>query len=221
MPPANPSASSFRSSFGRPSFGPNPRSSGPTSQPADRFPSMQAVPPIRRADSSPIVGTSATARPQTGPLVRHDYAAPGRYMARLEVLGSSTKVGDGAATDFEVVVRTPPDARIVAPISAPVGADVTFDGSGSVDGDMPIRTLTWHFNDGAVLAGRDGQQNIRQAGPLSRRPDGRRRLRPALRRRHDGSLDPSECAAGRGPGSRPPGLRRRERRFRRHAVLRP
>ena len=74
-------------------------------------------------------------------------------MARLEVLGSSTKVGDGAATDFEVVVRTPPDARIVAPVSAPVGADVTFDGSGSVDGDMPIRTLTWHFNDGAVLQG--------------------------------------------------------------------
>ena len=41
----------------------------------------------------------------------------------------------------------------MAPISAPVGADVTFDGSGSVDGDMPIRTLTWHFNDGAVLQG--------------------------------------------------------------------
>jgi large repetitive protein len=95
-------------------------------------------------------GDGATA---DGPLVRHDYAAPGRYQARLEVLGSSARIGDGAATDVPVDVQVPPEARIASPASAATGAEVTFDGSGSVAGRLPIRRLTWHFNDGATLAG--------------------------------------------------------------------
>lgn len=88
-----------------------------------------------------------------GPLVRHDYAAPGRYRARLEILGSSTRIGDGAATDVQVDVQVPPEARIAAPASAPTGAEVAFDGGGSVAGRLPIRRLTWHFNDGTALVG--------------------------------------------------------------------
>ncbi|MGK9167185.1 PKD domain-containing protein [Inquilinus limosus] len=88
-----------------------------------------------------------------GPLVRHDYTAPGRYRARLEVRGSSARIGDGAATDVEVDVQVPPEARIESPLSASVGVDVAFDGSTSVAGRLPIRRLTWRFNDGATLEG--------------------------------------------------------------------
>ncbi|TSD87204.1 PKD domain-containing protein [Mycobacterium sp. KBS0706] len=88
-----------------------------------------------------------------GPLVRHDYRAPGRYKARLEVLGSSAKIGDGAATDFTVDVKTPPDARIASPASAATGAEVAFDGSGSVADRSPIRHRTWRFSDGTTLKG--------------------------------------------------------------------
>jgi len=88
-----------------------------------------------------------------GPLVRHDYSAPGRYKTRLEILGSSARIGDGAATAVEVDVPVPPEASIAAPLSASVGADVAFDGSASVAGRLPIRHLTWRFNDGATLEG--------------------------------------------------------------------
>ncbi|WP_026872606.1 PKD domain-containing protein [Inquilinus limosus] len=88
-----------------------------------------------------------------GPLVRHDYRSPGRYKARLEILGSSARIGDGAAADVEVDVPVPPDARIEAPLSASVGADVAFDGSTSVAGRLPIKRLTWRFNDGNTLEG--------------------------------------------------------------------
>ena len=88
-----------------------------------------------------------------GPLVRHDYRSPGRYMARLEILGSSARVGDGAAAEVQVDVPVPPEARIAAPLSASVGADIAFDGGTSVAGRLPIRHLTWRFNDGDTLEG--------------------------------------------------------------------
>ncbi len=88
-----------------------------------------------------------------GPLVRHDYRSPGRYMARLEILGSSARIGDGAAADIQVDVPVPPEAIIEAPLSASVGADVAFDGSTSVAGRLPIKRVTWRFNDGATLQG--------------------------------------------------------------------
>jgi PKD repeat protein len=88
-----------------------------------------------------------------GPLVRHDYKAPGRYKARLEILGSSARIGDGAATDVQVDVQVPPEARIASPLSASVGAGVSFDGSASAAGRLPIRHLTWRFNDGTTIKG--------------------------------------------------------------------
>lgn len=95
-------------------------------------------------------GDGATAE---GPLVRHDYSGPGRFKARLEVLGSSSRIGDGAAAEVDVDVPVQPEARLEAPLSASVGADVAFDGSASVAGRLPIRHMTWHFNDGDTLVG--------------------------------------------------------------------
>jgi PKD repeat protein len=95
-------------------------------------------------------GDGATAQ---GPAVRHDYQAAGRYSARLEIHGSSGQVGNAAATDFAVEVKAAPNAHIDAPQAAAAGAMVTFAGTGSSPGDMPLKYMSWHFNDGVALDG--------------------------------------------------------------------
>src|SRR5205823_3112288 len=88
-----------------------------------------------------------------GPAARHDYKAPGRYSARLEVRGSSGQVGDAAASGFEVKVKAAPHAHIEAPQAAAAGAAVTFSAAGSLPGDLPIKHMSWRFNDGVTLDG--------------------------------------------------------------------
>jgi PKD repeat protein len=99
-----------------------------------------------------------------GPAARHDYKSAGRYAARLEVRGSSGQVGDAAATDFPVTVKAPPHAVIEAPPAAAAGSSVGFSGAGSKPGDLPIKRMSWRFNDGIALEGQTVSRSFDKPG---------------------------------------------------------
>ncbi|MEX0285738.1 MAG: PKD domain-containing protein [Paracoccaceae bacterium] len=89
----------------------------------------------------------------TEPVIAHRYTDPGQYTARLEVLENGTRPGRGDFLEVPVHVRNAPVAvpgpeTIVAP-----GQALTFDGSGSIPSDSPIKRYKWSFGDGSQANG--------------------------------------------------------------------
>jgi PKD repeat protein len=103
-----------------------------------------------RLDFTWFFGDGATAK---GQAVRHDYAKPGHYSARLDLRGSSEQVGDAAALDVDVFVKRPPVAKAKMLPRVAAGETVAFDGSASSPGDGAIKRMVWSFNDGVELVG--------------------------------------------------------------------
>jgi len=86
---------------------------------------------------------------------RNTYEKPGRYPVRLEIADGSPLVGNGAAREFEAIVKAPPVARIKAEPLIAHETPVTFDGSSSSapEGAGGIATHVWYFSDGVTLSG--------------------------------------------------------------------
>lgn len=84
----------------------------------------------------------------------HTYTAPGTYRTRLTITGDQVGACDNTASD-EVMVRVieAPIARIEAPGAAPVGTQVTFDGTGSSVRDGKVAKWNWQFPGGDVAEG--------------------------------------------------------------------
>jgi PKD repeat protein len=88
-------------------------------------------------------------------VIAHDYAAPGRYEARLDILDARVSPPIGARQRLAVHVRPAPVAIAGAAVVAAPGQPVAFSAEGSRPSDSPIRRYRWSFGDGATAEGRD------------------------------------------------------------------
>lgn len=86
-------------------------------------------------------------------VIAHAFAKPGQYVATLDVLGGDDAIARGARASVPVHVRPAPQARGGEAVTAAPGAEVAFDGSGSVASDSPITRFHWAFGDGAEAEG--------------------------------------------------------------------
>jgi PKD repeat protein len=79
------------------------------------------------------------------------------YAAVLSGNGSGTSNDGTATTSLQVTVTAPtnqpPTAMISGPTSGIANADVTFDGSGSMDPDGTIAAYDWDLGDGTAATG--------------------------------------------------------------------
>jgi PKD repeat protein len=91
---------------------------------------------------------------ETGPVVSHRYAEPGRYVVRLTVRDNR---GATAVASVQIEVLGPNEApRAVMDFDPESGAApllVTFDGSGSSDEDGEVVWWAWSFGDGGTAVG--------------------------------------------------------------------
>lgn len=87
------------------------------------------------------------------PVIAHRYAAPGRFIARLEVMQPGSRPGRGAALELPVHLRDAPIAVPGSDIVVAPGQPVGFDGSASQPSDSPITRYRWSFGDGARAEG--------------------------------------------------------------------
>jgi|AntDeeMinimDraft_4_1070355.scaffolds.fasta_scaffold00071_16 serine protease len=103
----------------------------------------------------------------TGPSATFTFEDPGTYDVTLTV----TDDGGKSATDaIDVTVETkdrnsPPTVSIDASSSTvKAGQEVTFDGSGSSDGDGSITSYQWDFGDGSTASGVSATHAFSSAG---------------------------------------------------------
>jgi chitodextrinase len=82
----------------------------------------------------------------TEPSVTESFASPGKVAIELTVTDDDDATDTASAT-LTVEENEPPVARIDAPDTAPVGEQVTFDGSGSSDPDGSIMTHQWRIGE--------------------------------------------------------------------------
>jgi mono/diheme cytochrome c family protein len=80
------------------------------------------------------------------------------YSAGLSTNANSNPTGDGVANIATAVTVSsaapqPPTAVIHAPLTAPVGVTVSFDGSASYDPDGIVNQYAWNFGDGSTANG--------------------------------------------------------------------
>jgi PKD repeat protein len=89
-----------------------------------------------------------------GERATHIYERSGSYRAFLTILGEKAGNCSNTSTDeIPVTIIAGPVAAIKAPSAIPVGAEVTFDGSGSRFGDGNITGWNWDFGDGNKATG--------------------------------------------------------------------
>ncbi|MBI3563062.1 MAG: c-type cytochrome [Gammaproteobacteria bacterium] len=91
------------------------------------------------------------------------------YSAGLSTNANSSTTGDGVANIATAVTVSntapqPPTAVIHAPMTAQIGATVSFDGSASYDPDGIINQYTWNFDNGKTASGAHAINNFATAG---------------------------------------------------------
>jgi len=99
-----------------------------------------------------------------GPITTNVYATPGRYHARLTVTDDS---GETDTTFTVVTIGTgnlPPLALAGDAVSGTVGNAITFDGTGSSDGDGTVNDYNWDFGDGNTGTGSTPSHSYAAAG---------------------------------------------------------
>ncbi len=101
----------------------------------------------------------------SGLQVDHDYPAPGKYAARLEVTDASGHIGNGTAQDFNVTVKQKPVAIPRARAVVARDVPVLFDGTASTSGGWPIARYVWTFEDGTTRVGAKVQHRFATSGP--------------------------------------------------------
>lgn len=90
-------------------------------------------------------GDGATA---TGPVVRHAYAAPATYTARLTVHDDSDVANSSAGDTVTVIVNDPPVAEAGPDRSVATAEPIVFDAGASTDSDGSLIAYEWDFGDG-------------------------------------------------------------------------
>jgi len=99
----------------------------------------------------------------TGRRVVRDFKVPGRYGVRLEARDPGARIGNGAATEAEIVVKDRPSA-VIGDIPAVVGLGetVTFDGTGSaaMGEEVSIERHEWLVTDGTILQGETAEHRF-------------------------------------------------------------
>jgi large repetitive protein len=84
----------------------------------------------------------------------HAYSKPGVYRVTLNIVGDQVGQCDNTARDqLTVRVLEAPIAKIISPVSTPLGAPTPFDGSGSTEKNGKITDWLWNFGDGATAKG--------------------------------------------------------------------
>ncbi len=83
----------------------------------------------------------------------HQYATAGAYTVTLSVTDDGGAISTCTSTATISGGAVPPVCDIQAPASGAIGAEVTFDGSGSNDPDGGVVTLAWDFGDGSTGTG--------------------------------------------------------------------
>lgn len=91
------------------------------------------------------------------------------YSAGLSTNANSSTTGDGVANSVTAVTVSdaapqPPTAVIHAPMTAQIGATVSFDGSASYDPDGIINQYQWNFGDGKTASGAHAINSYTTAG---------------------------------------------------------
>jgi PKD repeat protein len=100
----------------------------------------------------------------TGQQVVREYPGPGTEQVRLEVSDSTGRIGNATVWQQEVVIRTPPVARIEAPTLTAPGQEVVFSGSASSATDARIAQYSWRFGDGTLAEGAEVRHSFERPG---------------------------------------------------------
>ena len=120
-------------------------------------------------------GTSATARPATGPTVAHAFAEPGTRTVHAERDASRRQRRLRHHRDPADRRRSTRRRRrsIDAPDRIAAGALVLFDAAASTDPDGAITGFDWDFGDGATATGVQAQHRFADARHLPGQAGGR------------------------------------------------
>jgi PKD repeat protein len=86
-----------------------------------------------------------------GPVPMHTYTATGDYKVTLTVTDDAGDVTSATTTATIGAGSLPPVADANGPYSAEIGAELTFDGTGSSDPDGTVVRYDWNFGDGTTL----------------------------------------------------------------------
>jgi PKD repeat protein len=84
----------------------------------------------------------------TGPVVRHAYASPATYTARLTVRDDSDVANSSDDDTVTAIVNAPPVAEAGPDRSVAIAEPVLFDAGKSADSDGSLIAYEWDFGDG-------------------------------------------------------------------------
>lgn len=100
-----------------------------------------------------------------GKIVHHTYSRKGQFTIRLTVRDNRGEKGTATRIVEVFKPNIPPEAQFtLTPKTGVVPLEVTFDASGSRDGDGRIAIYNWTFGDGALGSGIVVQHSYRKAG---------------------------------------------------------